>query len=1489
MANHPDRTGQQVGDYRLLCWLGGGGFGDVYLAEQVQNHSHVAVKLLHTRLSRSGELKAFINEARTIRLKHAHIVPLLDFDISREEIPFLVMEYAPRGTLRGRHPKGSQVPLPLVVDYVQQVGSALEYAHKQRLIHRDVKPGNMLLRADGTVLLSDFGLAAVVHGFPSLSPHQRTGGTVAYMAPEQIEGKAQAASDQYSLGVVVYEWITGRRPFEGTAAEVAMQHVMKPPPSLVALVPTLSKAVEEILLKALAKDPRDRFVAVQDFVAALERAVLGILDMSAGFISQQLPPSVVPDEYNPAPVDDRVSVLSLCPSTLPISSSGKSPKLTPWVDWGDALAVPIFYGREEEQALLAQWVVQERCRVVSILGMGGIGKSALVMSVARQLVVETVPTSVPSSHDRGSPFGSTCPFEVVIIRSLHNAPSCEALLDDCLQVLSSVGTCRGDPLRSPEGGGVIVGVRNDPDSPDQQPPHVPMGQRVRLLLEYLRKFRVLLVLDNLECLLEARDVTGHLRPCFEEYGQLLHLVAETGHQSCLLLTSREKPAELRPLGNRYPSVRSLRLGGLGIAACKQLLEEKGVVGTEEDVEQLIEVYAGNPLALKIVAETIVDLFRGAIGSFLAGNMVIFSSITDLLDEQFARLSALEQTVLYWLAIMREPVTLDELLVLLACPLPRAQMFQAIDSGYQRSLIECGKRPGSFTLQAVVMEYMTMVLIAEAISEIQQHRLNKLIQYSLEQAHAREYVRQAQQRLLVCQLLEELQGVYPGRTDGTPCGSTAVEEQLLSLLDELRGQTDHVQGYGPANLITLLRAQRKHLSGLDLSQLCIRGAYLQGIQMQGTSLVGSLVRDTVFTEAVSTTWAVAISPDGKWWATGGVQGKVCIWDGGRSQALQRAWRAHTDMVQALAFSPDGRTLASGSLDGTVKLWDVRNGALLWMDWQNGPQTLAFSPNGSLLACSGLGTTIRLWDVQGGTSLQSLEHPAHVFAVAWSPDGRLLASTCVDGQLRLWEQQETRPFPGTEILRLSTSWETRPVLNLAFAPDGRTLASTGWEDRQVKLWEVGIYDHEAGSHGRLLHTFEGETSKTNSVSWSPDGRTLVSCSYENALRLWDVEERRHRTKLYGHTSSVNSMAFTPDSSRLLSGSDDGTLRVWDVGSGHCVRVIQGYAISHYDLDWSPDSAHLLSCGTDGLVTIWDLSVETLPRELRGHTRLVCGVGWSPDGRFVASCGWDMVMRLWNPISLSCIQIFENASTVLMGMAWSPDGSLLAVATFLQGMHVWDVRESCLRWVGEQGRTMFFSVAWSPDGSLLAGGGDDGNVYLWESADGTLRERLPGHHGNVVSVAWSPDGTKLASGSSNRGSGELFVWHVQTCRVCMPVRTLAGHPGIVYAVAWSPGGDQLISGGSDGLLHWWDVKTGERVNMQVAHHGTVRSLRVSPDGSRLASCGDDDAIMIWDLISHEHMRTLQRDRPYEQLNITDLRDLNEAQKSSLQALGAIDETVL
>ena len=269
-----DRSGQQLGNYRLLHLLGRGGFAEVYLGQHIYLNSLAALKVLQIVLT-DEDIERFAKEARTLAsLNHPHIIRVRDFAVENGT-PFLVMEYAANGTLRQRHPQGSRLPTETVVSYVRQVASALQYAHDQHLIHRDVKPENMLLGANQEILLSDFGLAMlaprnVEHSTLEMGPSLV--GTTSYQAPEQLQGKAQPASDQYSLGVVVYEWLCGTRPFNGSVIEIAMQHISMPPPPLREQIPGISPAIEEAVMQALAKEPQRRFSSIQSFATALERA-----------------------------------------------------------------------------------------------------------------------------------------------------------------------------------------------------------------------------------------------------------------------------------------------------------------------------------------------------------------------------------------------------------------------------------------------------------------------------------------------------------------------------------------------------------------------------------------------------------------------------------------------------------------------------------------------------------------------------------------------------------------------------------------------------------------------------------------------------------------------------------------------------------------------------------------------------------------------------------------------------------------------------------------------------------------------------------------------------------------------------------------------------------------------------------------------------------------------------------------------------------------
>ena len=267
------RVGQLFSNYRLLRLLGQGSFAEVYLGEHIHDKNLAAIKILRTRLTDDLH-ESFINEAWTLKhLTHPNIIHIQGIGIV-EDVPYLAMEYAPHGTLRNRHPSNTKVPLPMIVDYARQIADGLQHAHDHKLIHRDMKPENLLIGQQNTILISDFGVAVLAQSTRSLQTQDSFAGTIAYMAPEQLQGKPRLASDQYSLGIIVYEWLCGKRPFQGTTVELLSQHLSVPPPPLQEHNTEISPAIAQVVLTALAKDPAQRFPNVKAFAAALEQASL---------------------------------------------------------------------------------------------------------------------------------------------------------------------------------------------------------------------------------------------------------------------------------------------------------------------------------------------------------------------------------------------------------------------------------------------------------------------------------------------------------------------------------------------------------------------------------------------------------------------------------------------------------------------------------------------------------------------------------------------------------------------------------------------------------------------------------------------------------------------------------------------------------------------------------------------------------------------------------------------------------------------------------------------------------------------------------------------------------------------------------------------------------------------------------------------------------------------------------------------------------------
>ncbi|MBC6479085.1 MAG: NACHT domain-containing protein [Hormoscilla sp. GM7CHS1pb] len=410
------------------------------------------------------------------------------------------------------------------------------------------------------------------------------------------------------------------------------------------------------------------------------------------------------------------------------------------VDWDSAPDVSSFYGRAPELATLEQWIVSDRCRLVALLGMGGIGKTSLAVRIAQQI------------QDK---------FEYVIWRSLRHAPPLKDLLLDLLLAQNKA-----------------------------VPKLEDIDELISEAIERFGTYRCLLVLDNLETILQSKELVGQYRPGYEDYGELLRRFAEAPHNSCLLLTSQEKPKKIAQLEGDVLPVRSLFLTGLKEPDAKQILQAKGLSG-EVKWKILMQLYRGNPLALKIVATTIRELFNGNVAQFLKHKMLVFGDIQDLLDEPLSRLSDLEQEIIYWLAIERQPISLERLRADMMLPEVVRELLEALGSLGRRSLLETSTEADEslFTLQPTVMEYVTNQFIervAAEICELIEHQ--QIAQTQLFKSHA------IAEHMLV-PLWHRLRTIIRNETK--------IKESLAELLPKLQDQSSLEIRYATVNAQNLL--------------------------------------------------------------------------------------------------------------------------------------------------------------------------------------------------------------------------------------------------------------------------------------------------------------------------------------------------------------------------------------------------------------------------------------------------------------------------------------------------------------------------------------------------------------------------------------------------------------------------------------------------------------------------------------------------------------
>jgi len=437
--------------------------------------------------------------------------------------------------------------------------------------------------------------------------------------------------------------------------------------------------------------------------------------------------------------------------------------------------VRILYGRTEELENLSQWIVTDKCRFVTVLGMGGIGKTAPVAKLVEKVKSE---------------------FQYVMCRSLYKAPPIEKFLSDAINLFSNF------EIKLPN----------------------TFDEKLTLLFDYLRSLRCLLVLDNVESIMQSGTYAGQYQTGYEGYAELIELVAESEHQSCLVLTTREKPKMML-------REKSLQLSGLKESAGQQFFTENDYFKFSEAAQKkIIQCYGGNPQALHIVLTDIqdwptVDIFQWI--KNIDENLLVFEDIEELLETQFERLSKPEKVVIYWLAINREPVSIFDLKADIVSPKIRRKVYGIVKSLRRRSLIE--KVADGFTLQQIVMDYCTKRLIDKIMVHISQNRLAIFNRHALMKATAKDYVKETQIRLI-------LQPIWNSLVN--KMGPKGAENQLKQLLYKFQKKSPNKPGYLAGNILNLLCQNNIDLSGYDFSNLKIWQADLQNINLEPVDFANS---------------------------------------------------------------------------------------------------------------------------------------------------------------------------------------------------------------------------------------------------------------------------------------------------------------------------------------------------------------------------------------------------------------------------------------------------------------------------------------------------------------------------------------------------------------------------------------------------------------------------------------------------------------------------